>query len=161
MARPNPIRRIMECALPSITYQRRRLFRVGPEEVKYAYKIINKYVFDNKLHRPPIEIGITRDYWGICEGLDYETGHNTYSKLKISDKYFCAQWFMNVLAHEMAHQYQWDIVTPAREQEGMQPVLSHGPTFFMWRDEFEYYGLHLKTAHGQRRWFQHQDFNKC
>ena len=25
----------------------------------------------------------------------------------------------------------------------------------------DYYGLNLKTAHGQKRWFKHQDFTRC
>ena len=38
---------------------------------------------------------------------------------------------------------------------------AHGPDFFMFRERFAYYGLNLKTAHGQKRWFKHQDFTKC
>ena len=62
----------------------------------------------------------------------------------------------------MVHQYQWDIERFDRtgfnicENSG-----AHGPSFFAWRDRFAYWGIDLKTAHGQRRWFRHQDFNKC
>ena len=49
MARPNPIRRIMEAELPSITYQRRKLFRPGIEDINYAYDIINRHVFHKQL----------------------------------------------------------------------------------------------------------------
>jgi hypothetical protein len=61
----------------------------------------------------------------------------------------------------MAHQYQWDVITPERERMGMDPVMSHGPTFFMWREHMSYYGIHLKTAHRMRKWFAYQDFNRC
>ena len=161
MARPNPIRAIMEAPLPSITYQKRKGFRVGPAEVKYAYKIVNRYVFDNQLRMPEITIGITRDYWGMCMGscVVYPTG--SYCRIKLSDKWFCPQWFMNVIAHEMAHQYQWDIDRYDRADNGLEPIMSHGPSFFMWRDRFAQYGLTLKTANGQKRWFDHQDFTKC
>ena len=161
MARPNPIRAIMEAPLPSITYQKRKGFRVGPAEVKYAYKIVNRYVFDNQLRMPEIVTGITRDYWGMCMGsfVAYPTG--SYCRIKLSDKWFCPQWFMNVIAHEMAHQYQWDIDRYDRADNGLEPIMSHGPSFFMWRDRFAQYGLTLKTANGQKRWFDHQDFAKC
>lgn len=151
----------MEAPLPSITYQKRKGFRVGPAEVKYAYKIINRYVFDNQLRMPEITIGITRDYWGMCMGsfVVYPTG--SYCRIKLSDKWFCPQWFMNVIAHEMAHQYQWDIDRYDRADNGLEPIMSHGPSFFMWRDRFAQYGLTLKTANGQKRWFDHQDFTKC
>ena len=161
MARPNPISRIMQSALPSLTYQRRRLFRPSAHDVKYAYKIINRHVFGNQLHRPPIELGIARGYWGVCEGIHEETAPGTACRIRLSDKYFCAQWFITTLAHEMAHQYQWDVVTPERERQGLDPVMSHGPTFFMWRDSMSYYGIHLKTAHRMRKWFAYQDFNRC
>ena len=161
MARPNPIRAIMEAPLPSITYQKRKGFRVGPAEVKYAYKIVNRYVFDNQLRMPEIVTGITRDYWGMCMGsfVAYPTG--SYCRIKLSDKWFCPQWFMNVIAHEMAHQYQWDIDRYNRADNGLEPIMSHGPSFFMWRDRFAQNGLTLKTANGQKRWFDHQDFAKC
>jgi hypothetical protein len=161
MARPNPIRAIMAAPLPSITYQKRRGFRVGPEDVKYAYRIINRYVFDNQLRMPEISTGITRDYWGMCIGNIHAQPTGSYCTIKLSDKWFCPQWFMNVIAHEMAHQYQWDIDRYDREAYGLEPIMSHGPTFFAWRDRFDHYGLTLKTANGQKRWFDHQDFHKC
>jgi hypothetical protein len=161
MARPNPVRAIMATPLPSITYQKRRGFRVGAEDVKYAYKIINRYVFDNQLRMPEITLGITRNYWGMCSGDFIPLQNGSFCTIKLSDKWFCAQWFMNVLAHEMAHQYQWDVIRFEREAQGLEPIMSHGPTFFLWRDRFDYYDLKLKTANGQRRWFMHQDFNKC
>jgi Ni,Fe-hydrogenase III component G len=46
-------------------------------------------------------------------------------------------------------------------EQGMRPLLSHGPSFFIWRERMQYYGLHLKTAHSRRRWFMHQDFYRC
>lgn len=161
MARPNPIIRVMSSSLPGLAFQRRKLFRPGIEDVKYAYKIINRYVFDNKLRRPPIQLGITRGYWGMCIGNHNKTTPRSFCEIRLSDKYFCVQWFMNTLAHEMVHQYQWDIDGENREQEGLDPLMSHGPSFFAWREVLGYYGLSLKTAHGQRRWFTYQDFNKC
>lgn len=161
MARPNPIRRVMESSLPSFSYQRQKLFRPSSKDVKYAYKILNRHVFNNQLKMPPIQLGITRGYWGMCMGATTETATNTFCELKLSDKYFCAHWFMNVLAHEMVHQYQWDIDGEYRHTQGLEPLMSHGPSFFAWRDVMDYYGLNLKTAHGQRRWFKHQDFRRC
>ena len=161
MARPNPISRIMQSTLPSLTYQRRRLFRPSIYDVKYAYKIINRYVFGNQLRQPPIELGIARGYWGVCEGLHDETARGTACKIRLSDKYFCVQWFMTTLAHEMAHQYQWDVESPWRESHGMDPIMSHGPSFFAWREPMAYYEIPLKTAHRMRKWFAYQDFSRC
>ena len=161
MARPNPIRAIMATPLPSVYQQKRKPFRPTDSDLIYAYDTINRYVFDNQLVRPEITQGSIRKAWGWCQGRDvpYETG--SYCKIRLMDKWFCPQWFMNTLAHEMAHQFQWDVISLERERYGMEPVMSHGPTFFIWRERFDHYGLHLKTAHRMRKWFKHQTFSKC
>lgn len=164
MARPNPIRAIMSEPLPSITYQRRKSFRPNNADITYAYNIINRYVFDGSLRQPQIEQSTIRSAWGYCNWLNKEQ-NGTSCSIKLMDKWFCPQWFMNTLAHEMVHQYQWDIYRwehldyygrPMYEKSG-----AHGPSFYAWRDRFEYYGLNLKISFGQRRWFKHQDFTKC
>jgi hypothetical protein len=72
---------------------------------------------------------------------------------------------MNTLAHEMIHQYQWDIYRwDHLDYHGKEMFLDsggHGPSFFMWRDRFAHYGLYLKTWFRQKKWFEHQDFSKC
>lgn len=159
MARSNPIRAVMQAELPSITYQRRKLFRPDVSDAIYAYKIINRYVFDNQLRRPIIEIAQTKKCWAYCEWKDKHVWNGSWCVIRLNDKWFCPQWFLNTLAHEMVHQYQWDVYRwdhNLPENSG-----AHGPSFFMWREEFEYYGLTLKTAFGQRRWFKFQDFTRC
>ena len=164
MARPNPIRAIMSESLPSITYQRRKSFRPNNADINYAYNIVNRYVFDGALRQPKIEQGTLRKAWGYCNWLDEEL-NGTSCHIKLMDKWFCSQWFLNTLAHEMVHQYQWDIYRwehldyygrPMYENSG-----AHGPSFYMWRERFEHYGLNLKISFGQKRWFKHQDFTKC
>ena len=101
----------------------------------------------------------------MCIGNTYRTITGSYCELLLMDKFITVQWFVAILAHEMAHQYQWDIYRwehldyygrPMYENSG-----AHGPSFHAWRDHFADYGLHLKIAHGQKRWFKHQDFRKC
>jgi len=165
MARPNPIRSIMEQPLPSITYQRRKLFRPDYADVDYAYNIINKYVFDGVLKKPTIRLKTIRKAWGMCHWMPTEQARGTYCKIDIMDKWFCPQWFMNTLAHEMIHQYQWDIYRWDHMDYYGRPMFegsgAHGPSFFMWREQFDHYGLYLKTWFGQKRWFRHQCFTKC
>ena len=165
MARPNPIRYIMELPLPSITYQRRKSFRPTYQDINYAYNIINKYVFDGVLRRPIIKKGTLRKAWGYCHWEMEPQAPGTYCHIRLMDKWFCPQWFMNTLAHEMVHQYQWDIYRWEHLDNYGRPMYdksgAHGPSFFEWRDRFDYYGLNLKTWFGQKRWFKHQDFRKC
>jgi hypothetical protein len=162
MARPNPIRAIMEAPLPSITYQRRKSFRPSHADIKYAYNICNRYLFDNRLRVPELSQGTRRETWGFCSWEEDYDHTGSYCKIALMDKWFCPQWFIQTLAHEMVHQYQWDIHR-FEECNGKMDKRSgaHGPDFFMFRERFDYYGLHLKQWYGQKRWFQHQDFRKC
>ena len=165
MARPNPVRRIMAQPLPGITYQRRKGFRPTDADVSYAYKILNRHIFSNVLTKPEIVQRRMHKTWGICHWNDEEQTPRSYCKIELSDKWFCVQWFLNTLAHEMVHQYQYDIYrwehldTYGREM--YQNSGGHGPSFFAWRDQFDYYGLTLKTSYGMKRWFRHQNFQKC
>ena len=71
MARPNPIRLIMEAELPSLTYQRRKLYRPTEFDVKTTYRQINRYIFDNQLTRPEIIVkSNVYKVWGCCTWLD-------------------------------------------------------------------------------------------
>jgi len=165
MARPNPIRRIMATPLPSITYQRRKSFRPSYQDINYAYNIINKYVFDSQLIKPVIVQGTIKKAWGLCHWNHEIQETGSYCNIRLMDKWFCPQWFMNTLAHEMIHQYQWDIYRWEHinlyGKDMYQNSGGHGPSFFAWKDRFDYYGLTLKTWFGQKRWFKHQCFTKC
>lgn len=165
MARPNPVRSIMEAPLPSRTYQRRKLFRPTDADVLYAYKIINRYVFDNQLRRPILELKQTQRCWAYCAWHDTPQYNGSYCRIRLNTNWFCEQWFLNTLAHEMVHQYQWDIYRWQHlDQYGTLPYNNsggHGPTFFEWRNRFAEFGLILKTSFGQKRWFRHQNFSRC
>jgi hypothetical protein len=165
MARPNPIRAIMEADLPSKTYQRRKQFRPTVSNVIYSYNIINRHIFDGVLHRPEIRLLSLRKVWGVCNWFENRQYSGSFCRIDLMDKWFCPQWFLNTLAHEMVHQYQWDIYRwehidlygrPMYEKSG-----AHGPSFHVWKDRFAEYGLHLKLSYGQKRWFKHQDFTRC
>jgi len=165
MARPNPIRHILEQPLPGITYQRRKGFRPSYEDINYAYKILNRYLFNNILRKPVIVQGTQRRTWGSCQWELENQDSGSWCTIRLMDKWFCSQWFMNTLAHEMVHQYQWDVYRWDHIEwygrEMNTESLAHGPSFFEWREQFNYYGLTLKTSYGQRRWFKYQDFSRC
>lgn len=158
MARPNPIRKIMAVPLPSKTLQRRLPYRPKLEEVEYTYDVLNRYIFGNQLNKPPLHIGRLRDAWGVCHGLcNPIPGYKSLCEIKISDKWYCVQWMVVTLAHEMCHQYQWDIYGPERSEAGKNWLMSHGPSFLEHRNRLAEFGIPLKTAHSRRRWFLYQD----
>jgi hypothetical protein len=155
----------MNQPLPSITYQRRKQFRPCADEISYSYDIINRYVFDGQLRKPEITTGQIKNAWGHCKWLDKRQTAKTYCSIWLADKWFCPQWFIQTLAHEMIHQYQWDIYRFDFQAKYDRPMFidsgGHGPSFFAWRQRFAEYDMHLKTWYGQKRWFKYQDFTKC
>ncbi|MEY4331818.1 MAG: SprT-like family [Bacteroidota bacterium] len=152
MARPHPLKELMKTPLPSITEQRRKCYRPSLREINETYKLINKYVFNNKLKRPPIQLKSCRKYWGMCIGSLQEVSPGTFCKIELMDKWFCIQWMITTLAHEMVHQYEWDV---------LRKDMTHRQSFFIWREKLAEFNINLKTSHGQKRWFKYQDFTKC
>jgi hypothetical protein len=136
-------------------------FRPNYADINYAYNICNRDLFDNRLRKPVIEQGSRRKTWGFCQWEKELQDTGSYTTIKLMDKWFCEAWFLQTLAHEMVHQYQWDI-TRFEEYNGTLPESgAHGPSFFAHRERFDHYGLRLKTSYGMKRWFRHQDFRKC
>lgn len=153
---------IMELPLPPLHLQRRLLYKPTKSEVRHVYETINNLVFDNELRMPKIILAERcRKYWGMCIADTKLQYTGSYCHIKLMDKWFCPQWMVTTLAHEMCHQYQWDIEGPKRAKEGKEYIMSHGPSFFLFRDRLAKHNISLKTSHGQKRWFKHQDLFKC
>lgn len=162
MSRRNPLVSLMETPLPTITDQKRFVYRPEIEEVIYVYNLLNKHIFDCQLVRPPIELGTIKKAWGMCIGD--RTGDNyekLYSTIRLYDKWYCPQWMVSVVAHEMCHQVQWDIDGQQRLELGKEPLLGHGPSFFKYRERLNSFGIPLKTKFSIRKWFKYQHITKC
>jgi len=142
--------------------QKRLPFRPTIRQTKYLYELLNHEVFSDKLKTPIIDVAPRRrKYWGMCIG-SYEKDHTgSYCRIDLMDKYFSVQWFVTILAHEMSHQYQWDIIGPEREIQGKDPIMSHGPSFFTFREQLAEHYIPIKSAHSMRKWFKYQDLFKA
>lgn len=163
MFRKANLAELMREELPPIAYQKRLCYRTDYDEVVALYKLINKTVFNNKLPMPEIEvIPRCRSYWGICfGGHDRLPGKKSLCKIRVMDKWYCRQWLITTLAHEMCHQYQWDIVGDKRVKEGKERLMSHGPSFYVYRDKLQKHGIPLKRYQRMRKWFKYQNIFKC
>jgi hypothetical protein len=152
----------MEMELPKIREQKRLCFRPSRNFLHHTYEMLNYDVFENTLRKPQLMMeGNRKNYWGMCLGQVHRTSNGSYCQIEMMDKWFCVQWFVTTLAHEMVHQYQWDILGPEREKQGKDWLMSHGPTFFDFKDHMKSYNISLKTAHSQRKWFKHQNLFKA
>jgi hypothetical protein len=152
---------IMHLPLPTITEQKLLLYRPTYKDALHVYSLLNEQVFSNELAVPNINIrGRRKKYWGMCVAEHDLEQPGTYCHIELMDKWYCPQWFVTTIAHEMAHQHQWDIEGPKRVLEGKNHLMSHGPTFFRFRDKLEKHYIPLKTAHSMRKWFKYQDLFK-
>ena len=152
---------IMNFPLPGLTFQKKLMYRPTIRDVHHVYDLLNEYVFRSELNKPYIEIaGYRRKYWGMCIGHYDLQSTGSYCDILLMDKFYCPQWMVAIIAHEMAHQHQWDVESPKRLYKGKPGIMSHGPTFFRFRDKLKKYSIPLKTAHSMRRWFKNQDMFK-
>jgi hypothetical protein len=163
MGQKSELWKMMQEPLPALAEQKRLPYRPSKAEAKRIYKLINESIFSNMLATPDIELmGNCPKYWGMCYGeyspIKYR---KTRCRIRLMDKFYCRQWFIVTLAHELIHQFQWDIVGPTREEQGKERMLSHGPTFFQFRDKFAKHGMPLKVSLRSKKWFTHQDLFKC
>lgn len=163
MLKYSPIREIMESPLPSIGQQKRLSYRTDINEVARLYRMLNWYVFDYQLPMPVLEVvPRCRKYWGMCYGEEERFRYrHSYCKIRLMDKWYCKQWLVTTLAHEMCHQYQWDIIGIDRIAKGKIPIMSHGPSFFKFKARLKEHGISLKTAHSRRKWFKYQNLFKA
>ena len=109
------------------------------EDCQKWFRILNKEVFNNRL--PPvdeIDIRWRRGQYAFYESVtdttdpDYKVG-----RLCMNKRYKSKKFFVEVLAHEMVHHYQFIYDEP----------INHGPTFTAWYDKFNRKGLNLVRAY--------------
>jgi hypothetical protein len=162
----------MNSPLPTKSEQKRLPFRPYPEEAVSLYRAINRYVFDNQLTRPEIILKPNlQKAWGVCNWKEDRQKsaswgrQGTWCTIELMDKWFCPQWFCNTLAHEMVHQWQYDVYRWDHMKDLGREMYwdsgGHGPSFHSWRERFAEHGLYLKQSHGMKRWLKFQDFRKC
>jgi hypothetical protein len=154
---------LMSEPLPSIGLQKKLSYRPTKREVKKLYNIINEEIFNNEL--PPASLEIKshcRGYWGMCMAQGFNPKKkSSQCKIRLTDRWYCKQWLIDTLAHEMVHQYQWDIYSKERDKEGKEPIMSHGPSFHKFRKQLAEYGIVLKRTSRISQWFKYQTLSKC
>lgn len=107
------------------------------EDCQEWFDILNRELFNNTL--PNIHEIDIRWRRGAHAWYDYDEkkpGTGT-SKLLMNKRYNCKQFFVEVLAHEMVHHYQY-----INNEE-----VGHGSSFLKWRDKFNKKGLNLVEAY--------------
>lgn len=109
------------------------------EDCEKWFNIINREVFDGQL-RPIDEIDIRwrRGSYAYYESfIDTKDPDYMYAKLCMNKRYSSKKFFVEVLAHELVHHYQF-----LNERK-----ISHGDSFTEWTDTFNQKGLRLVKAY--------------
>jgi hypothetical protein len=111
-------------------------YETTQEDCQRWFRVINQEVFSNKLPQiDRIDIRWRRGShaWYEC----YNGSRKRYSKLNMNKKYSSKQFFVEVLAHELVHHYQFANGIP----------LSHGESFAEWKERFNKKGLSLQIGY--------------
>lgn len=146
----DPLRQLLNTPLPPLEEQKAKKYRPTKEEILEVHALLNKYIFEGKLRTPPLRLKKVW-YYGECTGYVATKRKPHHAALLMNSRYYCVQWMVMILAHEMAHQYQWEVDGLARIAEGKKPLLSHGPSFYKFKDKLKEYGIPLKI-HYTKLW---------
>lgn len=156
------LHQMMNEDLPSIYQQKRKSYTTTINEIRKIYKLINSEVFNDKL--PNAKLILKKripDAWGMCIGNKLPTKTKSGCILIIGRNWYCKQWLIMTIAHEMSHQYQWDVIGYNRLQKNKEPLMSHGPTFYKFRSKMNRVGIPLKRVIHGSNWFKKQNLLKC
>ena len=143
----NQLKNLFSSDLPPLIEQKNKSYRPSIDEINHIYDLLNEAIFNQRLTRPPICVIKFRGNWGWCIPQNKLTASRSWSEILLVDRWFCVQWLIIILAHEMAHQYEWDI---------LGRKLSHGKHFFRWKKKLSKYHIPLKRQYCGKAWLVKQ-----
>jgi hypothetical protein len=107
------------------------------KDIKKYFKMLNKGIFDNKLS-PFNDIEIKELKYQRCMGqviqLDFKRKGTRVHKLEMDIKYESKKDFLETLAHEMVHLYQFTQINDTG---------AHNKLFYSFQPKLKYVGLKL------------------
>jgi hypothetical protein len=114
-------------------------YRVTNDTVKYWFRIFNQEIWKDQLPMfNTIQIRPFVKNWAMCIE-DTDRPEETKYRLAINIEFPSFQLFLNVLAHEMVHLYQF-----TQHDESEQ---HHGDTFWEWEHILKAHGLTLSEEY--------------
>jgi len=141
---------LMLTPYPTKTDARKMAYRPSKKDAEKVFEAINVCIFGDILEVPPVRLKRVRKAWGWCDGK-YKEKHGIwipYTKEIVMHPYYPSiHVFVATLGHEMVHHWQWTINSIERIAQGKKPLMSHGPSFYQWRDVFKKNGLPLNRSY--------------
>jgi hypothetical protein len=114
-------------------------FRPTISDCREIWSNINRNVFNGELKMPSFRLVYTKAFWGECQGVLED---QTRVKMKINKSFLSKRLFINTMAHEMVHQWEW------LNNENM----THGPQFFLWRNQLANYNITLSRCYRMKHY---------
>ena len=114
-------------------------FRPTISDCREIWHNINRNVFNGELKMPSFRLVYTKAFWGECQGVLED---QTRVKMKINKSFLSKRLFINTMAHEMVHQWEW------LTNENM----THGPQFFLWKDQLANYNITLSRCYRMKHY---------
>jgi len=133
MSRKSKLAKLLETHETHETYE----YETTIEDCRIWFNVLNRELFNNSL--PPLDEIDIRWRRGAHAWYDYDQAKPGYgsSRLLMNKRYKSKQFFVEVLAHEMVHHYQYIY----------NEDIGHGSSFFKWRGKFNKKGLNLVRAY--------------
>lgn len=124
--------------LRELTYNDKK-FRPTVGDCYEWFVILNAQIFGNKLNLPTKISTCKSTDWAHAVYSYYGKNNSNYPKteIKLMGTYRNKKFFVEVLAHEMIHHFQNSYNEP----------VSHGPSFWAWREHFQLKGLTLNRIY--------------
>lgn len=131
-------RQLYKSKLEKVLYEPEYTYETTIGDCEKWFRILNNEIFYKQL-RPINEIDIRwrRGAWAYYQGIyDTEDPSYYYSVLLMNRRYKSKKLFVEVLAHELVHHWQFMC--------GERP--HHGASFMEWTDTFNKKGLRLGVS---------------
>jgi hypothetical protein len=109
-------------------------FRPTIADCREVFRNINKQVFNNELTMPNFRLVYSGKFWGECQG---NIDDNERCIIRMNKSFLSKRLFVYTMAHEMVHQWEWLV----------HEHMTHGPTFFIWREELSKFGIVLSRKY--------------
>lgn len=119
-------------------------FRPTKKQFWFWFSKINKEIFDSKVKKfRKVTFQKCRFMWAQSSSVQLWSNHNPkrylyYVDLIMKDSYPSKRLFVEVLAHEMIHAYQYQF----------HDEMTHGKTFWEWEEKFRKHNLTLSEHIG-------------
>ena len=121
-------------------------YKPTTDECQKVHNLLNKNVFDGMLKKTRFNIRNMGDVWAMCDGrFDIKSEKFFTEQILLHNKFPHKAMFVTAVAHEMVHQWQWEVYSAERHEQGKGFIMSHGPSFRKWKKALGKYLIPLRT----------------